>query len=140
MTAYPRIALPLFSHGCFVALVLSLGTLKETALRGMPLSPSVISVCRKQNCLDNISWQFEPSSFILEHFFLLGVGLGLAMKWAGITRFLAPQNPKIFVFPIIFVTLLYIVKKSIWKFSSLLFRAYKILIFSHFFMDLAYLR
>ena len=50
MTAYPRITLPLFSYGCLVALVLSLGTLWETALGGLLLSPSVISVCREQDC------------------------------------------------------------------------------------------
>ena len=48
VTAYPRIALPLFSHRCLVAPVLSLGT--PCALGGVPLSPSMISVCREQNC------------------------------------------------------------------------------------------
>ena len=49
MTTYPRIALPLFSHGCLVALVLSLGTLWETALGGVSLFPSVILICREQD-------------------------------------------------------------------------------------------
>ena len=48
---------------------------------------------------DNVSWQFGPSSFVLGHFFLLGIGLGLDMKWVGVTRFfgstIAPQNPAV---------------------------------------------
>ena len=40
--------------------------------------------------LDNVSWQFGPSSFVLGHFFLLGMGLGLDMKWAGVSRFFGP--------------------------------------------------
>ena len=50
MTAYPRIALPLFTHGCLIALVLSLRTLWETTLGGVLLSPSMILVCREQDC------------------------------------------------------------------------------------------
>ena len=47
VTAYPGIAPSLFSHGCLIALVLSLGTLWETVLSGVPLSPSVISGYRE---------------------------------------------------------------------------------------------
>ena len=47
--------------------------------------------------LDNVSRQFGLSSFVLRHFFLLGVGLGLSVKWAGVVKFfdptIAPQNP-----------------------------------------------
>ena len=50
MTAYPGIAPPLYSHGRLIALVLSLGTLWEIALGGVLLSPSVISICREQDC------------------------------------------------------------------------------------------
>ena len=50
MTAYPGIAPPIYSHGCLIALVLSLGMLWETAFGGVPLSPSVISVCWEQDC------------------------------------------------------------------------------------------
>ena len=49
--------------------------------------------------LSNISWQFGPSSFVLGHFFLLGVSLGLDMKWAKIAKFfgptIAPQHPAV---------------------------------------------
>ena len=40
--------------------------------------------------LGNVSWQFGPSLFVLRHFFLLGVGLGLDMKWAGVAKFFGP--------------------------------------------------
>ena len=49
--------------------------------------------------LSNISWQFKPSLFVLGHFFLLGVGLGPDMKWAGVAKSfgptIAPQNPAV---------------------------------------------
>ena len=49
--------------------------------------------------LGNVSWQFGLSSFVLGHFFLLGVGLGLSIKWVGVAKFLdptiAPQNPTV---------------------------------------------
>ena len=49
--------------------------------------------------LGNVSWQFGPSSFVFRHFFLLGVGLGLDMKWAGFAKFfgptIAPKNPTV---------------------------------------------
>ena len=50
VTVYPGIAPPLYSHGCLIALVLSLGTVWETALGGVLLSPFVISVCQEQDC------------------------------------------------------------------------------------------
>ena len=50
VTTYPGIAPPLYSHDCLIALVHSLRTLWETALGGVLLSPSVISVCREQDC------------------------------------------------------------------------------------------
>ena len=50
VTVYPGIASPLYSHGYLIALALSFGTLWETALSGVPLSPSAISVCREQDC------------------------------------------------------------------------------------------
>ena len=40
--------------------------------------------------LSNVYWQFGPSSFVLGHFFLFDVSLGLNMKWAGVTRFFGP--------------------------------------------------
>ena len=40
--------------------------------------------------LSDVSWQFGLSSFVLEQFFLLGVGLGLSIKWARVAKFLDP--------------------------------------------------
>ena len=48
--AYLGIALPLYSHDCLIVLVISLGTLWETALGGVPLSPSMILVYEGQDC------------------------------------------------------------------------------------------
>ena len=49
--------------------------------------------------LDDVSWEFGPSLFVLGHFFFLGMGLGLSIKWAGVVEFfnptIAPQNPAI---------------------------------------------
>ena len=46
--------------------------------------------------LSSISWQSRLSLFILRHFFLLGMGQGLDMKWAGVVESfgppIAPQN------------------------------------------------
>ena len=46
--------------------------------------------------LDDVSKSFGLSLFILGHFFLLGVGLRLSIKWAEVVKFLgstiAPQN------------------------------------------------
>ena len=42
--------------------------------------------------LSNASWQFGPSSFVLGHFFLLDVGLGLDMKWVRVAKFFDPTN------------------------------------------------
>ena len=45
--------------------------------------------------LDNVSRQFGLSSFLLRHFFLLGVGLGLSIRWVEIVKFF---DPIIFIF------------------------------------------
>ena len=37
--------------------------------------------------LDNVSWQFRLSLFVLGHFFLLSVDLGLSIKWAMVVKF-----------------------------------------------------
>ena len=42
--------------------------------------------------LGSIFWQSGFPSFVLGHFFLLGVGLGLDMKWAGLCQILQPHN------------------------------------------------
>ena len=49
--------------------------------------------------LGNISWHFGPSSFVLRHLFLLGVGLRLDMKWVRVAKFFGPtiahENPAV---------------------------------------------
>ena len=49
--------------------------------------------------LGNISWQFEHSLFVLGHFFLLGMGLRLDVKWVVVAKLfgptIAPQNPTV---------------------------------------------
>ena len=42
--------------------------------------------------LGDVSRQSRPSLFVLGHFFLLGVGLGLSIKWAGVAKFFDPTN------------------------------------------------
>ena len=37
--------------------------------------------------LGNVSWQFGLSSFVL------GVGLGLSIRWAGVAKFFDPTMP-----------------------------------------------
>ena len=90
VTAYPKIVLLLVSHSCFVALVLSLGTFWETALDGVPPSPSMISVCLEQDCPRQRLLAIWTFSFVLGHFFLLDVGLRLDMGGAGVTGFFGP--------------------------------------------------
>ena len=49
--------------------------------------------------LDSISWQSRLSLFVLRHFFFLGVGFGLDIRWARVPRsfgpIIAPQNPAV---------------------------------------------
>ena len=71
-----------FPLGCFGRL--SLGTCRFF----LPWS----RFAKNRIVLGNVSWQFGPSSFVLGHFFLLSIGLGLDMKWAGVTRFFGPTT------------------------------------------------
>ena len=40
--------------------------------------------------LDDVSGPLGLSSFVLGHSFLLGVGLGLSIRWAGVVKFFDP--------------------------------------------------
>jgi len=42
--------------------------------------------------LGDVSWQFGLSSFVLGHFFFLGVRLRLSIKWAGVAKFFDPTS------------------------------------------------
>ena len=44
--------------------------------------------------LGDFSWQFGVSSFVLGHFFLFGVGLGLSIRWAEVAKFFDPSTLK----------------------------------------------
>ena len=66
--------------------------LEGTASSDVTLSPSVILVCEDRVVLGSISWQSGFPLFVLGHFFLLGMGLGLDMKWVGALDPLAPQK------------------------------------------------
>ena len=51
--------------------------------------------------LGNVSKLFGLSLFVLGHFSLLGVGLGLSIKWAGVIKFFGPtiasENPAVWL-------------------------------------------
>ena len=40
--------------------------------------------------LSDVSGPFGSSLFVLDHFFLLGVGLGFSMRWARVVKFFDP--------------------------------------------------
>ena len=42
--------------------------------------------------LGDVSWQLGLSLLILRHFFLLGVGLGFDMRWAGVAKSFGPTG------------------------------------------------
>ena len=50
----------------------------------MPFFPSGIWDAENRIVLGNVSRLFGLALFVLGHFFLLGVGLGLSIKWAGV--------------------------------------------------------
>ena len=45
--------------------------------------------------LSDVSEPLGPSLFVLGHSFLLGVGLGLSMRWAGVVKFFDPTTSKL---------------------------------------------
>ena len=61
------------------------------SLRGLPLATWRFPLlwfwsAKDRVVLDSISWQSRFPSFILGHFFLLGMGLEFDMKWVGVSR------------------------------------------------------
>ena len=92
MTTSPGIAFLPCSYGWPTKVETSFGMLEGTASDGVALSPSVVLVYRGQG---------RPRQYILavwipfvrpRHFFLLGMGLGLDMKWAGVLRSFDPTT------------------------------------------------
>ena len=55
--------------------------------------------------LGDVSGPFGLSSLVLGHIFLLGVGLGLSIKWAGVVKFFGPTY---IIFFYIYIYILYI--------------------------------
>ena len=78
------------SHFC-------LECLERLSLRACRSSFSRFRLAEDRIVLGDALWQLGLSLLILECFFLLGVGLGLRMKWAETTEFfdptIIPQNP-----------------------------------------------
>ena len=78
------------SHFC-------LKRLKRLSLRACRSSFSRFRLAEDKIVLNDIFWQLGPSLFVLRHFFLLGMDLGLDMKWTGVAKFFGPiitsQNP-----------------------------------------------
>ena len=84
VTISPKVAPPPCSYGWPTVLVLFLGMPWKAAFNGMLLFFLMILV---GPVLGDVSWQFGLSLFILRRFFLLDIGLGLCIKWAGVAEF-----------------------------------------------------
>ena len=74
------------------------------SLSGLPLVTWRVSLpwfwlAEERVVLDSTIWWSGFPSFVLGHFFLLSMGLGLDIKWAGVPRSfgltIAPQNPAV---------------------------------------------
>ena len=58
----------------------------------MPFFPPGIWDAKNRIVLGNVSRLFGLSLFVLGHFSLLGVGLRLSIKWAGVVKFFGPTH------------------------------------------------
>ena len=92
MTASPRIAFLPCSYGWPIGSELPLG-----CSRGLPLATWRFPLpwfwsAKDRVVLDSISWQSGFPLFVIGHFFLLGMGLGLDMKWARVPRSFGPTG------------------------------------------------
>ena len=71
--------------------------LKRLSLRACRSSFLQFRLAEDKIVLNDIFWQLGPSLFVLRHFFLLGMDLGLDMKWTRVAKFFGPtiasQNP-----------------------------------------------
>ena len=90
VTVSPWIAPAPYAHGYPTILVLLLGVLWEVAFAGMLFFPPGIWDAESRIVLSNVSRLFRLSLFVLGHFSLLDVGLGLSIKWAGVVKFFGP--------------------------------------------------
>ena len=69
-----------------------LGRLGRLSLRACRSSFSRFRLAEDKIVLNDVSWQLGLSLLILGCFFLLGVGLGLCMKWARDAEFFDPTT------------------------------------------------
>ena len=90
VTTSTRIAFLPCSYGWPIGLEISFGILEGTASSDVAPSPSVFWSTANKVVLGSISWQSGFPLFVLGHFFLLGMGLGFDMKWAGVPRSFGP--------------------------------------------------
>ena len=86
----PSIVPTPYAHEYPTVLVLLLGALWEAAFAGVPFFPPGIWDAKSRIVLGNVSRLFGLSSFVLSHFSLLGVGIGLSIKWAEVVKFFGP--------------------------------------------------
>ena len=86
----PWIAPTPYAHGYPTVLVLLLGALWEAAFIGMLFFPPGIWDAENRIVLGNVSRLFGLSLFVLGHFSLPDMGLGLCIKWARVVKFLGP--------------------------------------------------
>ena len=69
-----------------------LGSSRELSLAMWRLPLLRLWFAEDRIVLDSTFWQFGFPSFVLDHFFLLGVSLGLKMEWAEVSRTFWPHN------------------------------------------------
>ena len=69
-----------------------LGRLGRLSLRACRFSFSRFRLAEDRIVLSDASWQLGLSLLILECSFLLGMDLGLCMKWTGVAEFFGPTN------------------------------------------------
>ena len=90
MTISPWIAPAPYAYEYPTILILLLGAPWEATFAGVLFSPLGIWDAEGRIVLGNVSRPFGLSLSVLSYFFLLGAGLGLSIKWAGVVRFLGP--------------------------------------------------
>ena len=98
VTVSPWIAPTPYPYRYPTIFVLFLGVLWEAAFNGVLFFPSGIWNAENRIVLSNVSRLFELSLFVLSHFFLLSVGLGLSIKLAGVVKFFGPHNNVILLY------------------------------------------
>ena len=94
-----------------LGLKLPLGCSKELPLATWRFPLPLFWFAEDRVVLGSIFWQTGFPLFVFRHFFLLGMGLGLDMKWAGVLRSFGPTT-------CIFITFLYFILgfRSLFRF------------------------